>query len=118
MTKKRLLSAAFLLLAVALGVFLGARYTARRPPEAEPEPAPAVQETPALPSSRPQPAPKEPSAEPPREEDPLPAEEPPQDGYCLTEHEGHIAVFRAGCDTPEMIFDVPVCILPPADQER
>ena len=39
-------------------------------------------------------------------------------GYLLRSYEGRLAVFRQGCDTPELIFDVYTRLLPPADRDR
>ena len=43
---------------------------------------------------------------------------PPPAGYLLRSYEGRLAVFRQGCDTPELIFDVYTRLLPPADRDR
>ena len=40
-------------------------------------------------------------------EEPQPPQEPKSPaGYLLRSYEGRLAVFRQGCDTPELIFDV------------
>ena len=61
------------------------------------------------------------SAPPPADDSPEPAParqtETPA-GYLLRSYEGRLAVFRQGCDTPELIFDVYTRLLPPADRDR
>ena len=57
--------------------------------------------------------------ETPVREEPQPQQEPKSPaGYLLRSYEGRLAVFRQGCDTPELIFDVYTRLLPPADRDR
>ena len=60
-----------------------------------------------------------PQTETPVREEPQPPQEPKSPaGYLLRSYEGRLAVFRQGCDTPELIFDVYTRLLPPADRDR
>ena len=72
----------------------------------------------SFPAHPPRPAPARQTETPVREE-PQPPQEPKSPaGYLLRSYEGRLAVFRQGCDTPELIFDVYTRLLPPADRDR
>ena len=74
--------------------------------------------TPPPAGGTPDPAPVRQTETPVREE-PQPPQEPKSPaGYLLRSYEGRLAVFRQGCDTPELIFDVYTRLLPPADRDR
>jgi len=55
-------------------------------------------------------------AAPPFEAISLPGGEGEEYGYLLREHEGKLAVFEKGQDTPHMVFDIYVSTLPDYDQ--
>lgn len=61
----------------------------------------------------------EPKPSVPQTEEPGESPEPAETqggSYLLREHEGRIAVFREGAETPELIFDVYTRMLPEPDQ--
>lgn len=120
MVKKMILSTALIILAIFLGIFLSYQYTLSRPPA--PPRAEAADELSSLPSvTHPEGPAQKPSSpeEKPEEAPPKEPEAPaPQNGYYLRDHNGRIAIFAAGSETPEMIFDVYTRILPKPDQER
>lgn len=117
MVKKLILSAAIIILAVFLGIFLSWRYSSARLPSArQPE------ETYSASGSDVRVAENEserPAAEDaPIEDTPQAPEEPTvSTGYYLRDHDGRIAVFPANSEIPELVFDVYTRMLPESDQE-
>lgn len=100
MPRRLMLSLAVAIAALLLGLVLAflSRTSAPPPAGGTPDPAPVRQ------------------TETPVREEPQPPPSPA--GYLLKSYEGRLAVFRQGCDTPELIFDVYTRLLPPADRDR
>lgn len=103
MPRRLMLSLAVAIAALLLGLVLAflSRTSAPPPADDSPDPTPVRQ------------------TETPVREEPQPPQEPKSPaGYLLRSYEGRLAVFRQGCDTPELIFDVYTRLLPPADRDR
>lgn len=101
MPRRLMLSLAVAIAALLLGLVLAFFSRSAAPPPADDSPAPVRQ------------------TETPVREEPQPPQEPKSPaGYLLRSYEGRLAVFRQGCDTPELIFDVYTRLLPPADRDR
>lgn len=114
MSKKLILSAALIIFAIFIGIFLSYQYSAgaESSPVAEP-PIKSGEQTTAPPQEE---LPSEAPSEAPKPEDV--GEEPPSSGYYLRDYNGKIAIFPVGSEVPEMVFDVFTRILPQSDQER
>lgn len=108
MAKRLILSAAIVIAAIFFGLVLSFIYQATEPPASVPQqPAEAV----SPPQQKPQePLPPDPPAEEPAVTVPSPAL------WCLREHNGRLAIFKEGTDTPELIFDVYTRLLPSTDR--
>lgn len=115
MVKKLILSVAIIILAIFLGMFLSWQYSATRTPAAQPEGTYSPSGSAAQEQEN---EPVEPAPGTPSDEEPAsPGEISLPGGYYLRDHEGRIAVFPAGSDIPELVFDVYTRMLPQSDQD-